>query len=415
MKYFLLPLLLLILLGCQSKRRQSSSMSNAFTVKEDTATGVYDLEAIRRAGELIIATLPGPDTYFEYHGMGMGKQYVLAEDFAKKEGLRLRVVMASDTLALLRMLARAEADVVALPVAQTRLSDALIGAGYHEEEDKRWVVKKSAKQLVQALNEWFNPELLTTLTLSIEERMKKLREVKRQMKAVYLSPTRGIISVYDHLFKQASATTGWDWRLLAAQCYQESGFDPNARSYAGAQGLMQLMPSTAASVGVASGDITNPEKNILGAARYIQTLNRNFADVQDARERIKYVLAAYNGGLGHVRDAMVLTRKYGGNPQRWDEVAPYILALQRPEYYRDPVVKYGYMIGSETDNYVRSILARYQSYGGSIAMVKTATMPDAQATSPSVTTTSHPVRNKYSSGAPIYSPDDPEFNEMNQP
>lgn len=390
-------------------------MSNAFSIQEDTTTGIYDLAAIKRAGELIIATLPGPDTYFEYHGLGMGKQYVLAEDFAKQEGLRLRVVMASDTLALLRMLARAEADIVTLPVSPARLSDALVGAGYQEAGERRWVVKKSAQQLVQALNAWFSPELLTTLPLNIEQRIQKLREVKRTMKAVYLSPTRGIISIYDHLFKQASAATGWDWRLIAAQCYQESGFDPNARSYAGAQGLMQLMPATAASVGVESHEAYHPEKNVLGAARYIQTLTRNFADVQDARERIKYVLAAYNGGTGHVRDAMALTRKYGGNPQRWDDVAPYILALQRPEYYRDPVVRHGYMIGTETDNYVRTILARYQSYGGSIAQVKTAVMPDAQTTSEPASTSAQPVRNKYSSGAPIYSPDDPEFNQMNQP
>ncbi len=104
---------------------------------------------------------------------------------------------------------------------------------------------------------------------------------------------------------------------------------------------MQLMPRTATELGVPAEQVNDPQTNVAAAARLIRKLTGQLADVPDANERLKFVLASYNGGLGHVRDAMALARKYGRNPHRWDEVAPYILGLQTPQYYRDPVVKHG--------------------------------------------------------------------------
>ena len=189
------------------------------------------------------------------------------------------------------------------------------------------------------------------------------QEVHRVVRAPFISTERGLISPYDHLFKEAAGVTGWDWRLIAAQCYQESGFDPNARSGAGARGLMQLMPSTAEHYGVSKEEIYQPEKNVKAAAQCIKNLQRQFSDIRSPEERIHFVLASYNGGQGHVRDAMALCKKYGGNPQRWQDVSRYILGLQQSMYYRDPVVKYGYMIGSETANYVVKVIARARQYG----------------------------------------------------
>lgn len=195
------------------------------------------------------------------------------------------------------------------------------------------------------------------------------QERHRTVRAPYINKEKGIISTYDNLFKSAAAQTGWDWRLIAAQCYQESGFDPNARSGAGARGLMQLMPATAQEMGLSQGEIHNPSANIAAAARYIRLLSRLFSDIRDHEERIHFVLAAYNGGHNHVRDAMALCRKYGGSPQRWNDVSRYILGLQQPRYYRDPVVKYGYMIGSETAGYVSSVIQRARQYGANLSAV----------------------------------------------
>jgi membrane-bound lytic murein transglycosylase F len=172
----------------------------------------------------------------------------------------------------------------------------------------------------------------------------------------------GVISHYDKLFQQYSRPIGWDWRLMAAQCYQESTFDPEAKSWAGARGLMQIMPSTADHLGLARKDMHDPEKNIAAASRYLKELEAQFSDIHDRFERQNFVLAAYNGGYHHIRDAMTLARRDGCNPKRWDDVGQYVLRLSEPRYYRDSLVKHGYMRGSETFGYVKSIRERWKLY-----------------------------------------------------
>lgn len=152
--------------------------------------------------------------------------------------------------------------------------------------------------------------------------------------------------------------------MLAAQCYQESAFDPAAHSWAGAVGLMQIVPSTGAQLGIARQDLTNPEQNVAAAVRYIAQLNAKFADIAAPMERRRFVLAAYNGGYLHIRDAQALARKHGKSPARWADVAEFVLKLQQPAYYRDPVVRHGYMRGSETTDYVERIERRWQQYRG---------------------------------------------------
>lgn len=201
-----------------------------------------------------------------------------------------------------------------------------------------------------------------------QQRWRLRRQVHRTVRAPYLNKEKGIISIYDDLFRSAAAQTGWDWRIIAAQCYQESGFDPMARSGAGARGLMQIMPSTAQHLSLPMSQIHNPSANVAAAARYIRELSGLFQDIRSHEERILFVLAAYNGGYQHIRDAMALTRKYGGSPQHWADVSGFVLRLQQPRYYHDPVVRRGYMIGSETTGYVASILQRARQYGASFSI-----------------------------------------------
>ena len=121
------------------------------------------------------------------------------------------------------------------------------------------------------------------------------------------------------------------------------------------------MPSTASRLNVQS-NVFDPSSNVNAAARLIKELDGKLNDISNSDERINFILASYNGGIGHVRDAMALTKKYGGNSQKWDEVEAYILKLSSPEFYRDPVVKYGYLRGTETAGYVRSIRSHWQYY-----------------------------------------------------
>ena len=188
--------------------------------------------------------------------------------------------------------------------------------------------------------------------------------VKRRVHSPMLNRKEGIISRYDALFMTYSQPIRWDWRLMAAQCYQESTFDPSAQSWAGACGLMQIMPATATRLGLSHDKLFDPESNIAAAARFLGQLDRKFSDISDRGERLNFVLASYNGGYHHIRDAMALARRDGRDQHRWADVSRYVLLLSTPRYYQDPIVKYGYMRGSETVDYVQRIRQRWQSYSG---------------------------------------------------
>lgn len=414
---------LLTLAACKGPAdRKPSIMSGAFTKNKMAEGDDYDIEHIHKGGELIIATISGPETYYDYRGMEMGHQFALAEHFAAEEGVGVRVELAKDTTELVAMLKDGTVDVIAYPLSASYIDDeGLVAAGYREHGT--WAVRSSAPHLAQALDDWYSADVDKVVRQDQQHRVKQSHQVTRRAQAVYLSRDRGVISVYDNLFKNASAITGWDWKLHAAQCYQESAFDPNARSYVGAQGLMQIMPATAKELGLQPGEAWMPEKNINASARYIVKLSSLFNDIRDPQERIKFVLASYNGGTRHVRDAMALARKYGKNPFVWDDVAPYILGLQQPRYYKDPVVKYGYMIGSETAGYVQKILERWRDYGGKGAVTHAPQLPVEEGTASSSGGTDggqqqgarRPARkNRFASGTKVLRPDDPAFNQMDQ-
>jgi len=384
--------------------------NGAFAPAADEAAEEYDLDRILDGGELVVATLSGPDTYFDYHGTPMGRQYALAENFAAAHGLRLHVETARDTAELRRLLAGTHADIIALPLPLTYIRrHRLRAAGVRSDSlHTAWAVRADAEELARALDEWYGEGV----TLSAQERRRsggpQARTVRRKVHAPYISREKGIISTYDSHFRQAAAVTGWDWRLIAAQCYQESGFDPNAVSWAGAQGLMQIMPATADHLGLPPSRIRTPADNIAAAARFIRELTAHFGDIRDRSERQKFVLAAYNGGAAHVRDAMSLARKHGKNPHRWQDVSFYVANLSRPEYYRDPVVRHGYMIGSETTGYVQAVMDRWRMYGGR------PDMPGA-AGAPGLAPAGRPARkNRFTQGTKIYRPDDPEFNQLEE-
>ena len=331
----------LSLVSCQEAkdRRAQSPIFVQEEVMRDTLE-LYDLEQIQESGTIIAGTLSGPDTYFEYHGKWMGMQFELAQEFASNMGVTLRMEIAADTASLLDKLEKGEVDFVAL-------------------EMPRWVVRKDATQLHDAIEQWWDPGRKQRLAADLPDGE---RRVRRNARPVMKDLAHGIISQYDDLFVHYSKTVGWDWRLLAAQCYQESGFDPHAVSWVGAKGLMQIMPGTAEHLGLPADKVFDEERNIAAGVRYLREVQGGFSDIGDPLQRISFTLAAYNGGAHHVRDAMALTEKHGGNPHRWDEVARYVLRLSDAAYYRDPSVKYGYMRGSETVGYVSQIMDRWNEY-----------------------------------------------------
>ena len=341
--YIYVALLLVLLSSC--KKRQQGPVIAPWGAVTDTipADGTFSLRDIMANGELIFLTISGPETYYDYHGRGMGIQYLVAEKFAQHLGVGLRVEVCKDSAEVVSKLKSGGGDVMALLPPDS--------------------LRANEKSLEEDLRKWYRPEMIAEARKE-EKRLFTVAKVKRRVYSPYLNRSSGIISKYDALFQKYAPVARWDWRLMAAQCYQESCFDPQARSWAGARGLMQIMPKTAAHLGLPMEQIHEPEANISAAARYLQQLMQTFGDIPNVHERQNFVLAAYNGGAGHVRDAMALARKHGADTRTWGSVSRYLALLSNPEYYRDPVVKNGYMRSSETIDYVERIRSRYSQYGG---------------------------------------------------
>ncbi len=136
-------------------------------------------------------------------------------------------------------------------------------------------------------------------------------------------------------------------------------------SWAGASGIMQLMPRTAGNFGLDRETILDPEKNIEAGVQYIKSLNLAFRRISNKDERIKFILAAYNSGPAHIYDAMKLAEKYGKNPNQWfDNVDVYLMKKNEPEFYNDSVVKFGRFRARETVAYVINTLETYEKYLG---------------------------------------------------
>ena len=186
---------------------------------------------------------------------------------------------------------------------------------------------------------------------------------KRTPHGSILSLKDGKISHFDKLFKKYAKEIDWDWRILASLAYTESNFDTTAVSWAGAKGLMQLMPKTAYAMGMPVGKEHNAEESIKAACNYLALTARSFSKITDPNEKIKFILGSYNAGIGHIFDAMALAEKYGRNKYEWDNnVAEYVLLKSNEEYYNDPVCKNGYFRGRETYNFVKEILSRAEVY-----------------------------------------------------
>ena len=225
-----------------------------------------------------------------------------------------------------------------------------------------WAVQKGATSLKHEIDSWLKEFKKTTKYAVIYNKYFRNQRSSKIVASDYFSLTSGKISAYDPAIKKYSNQIGWDWRLLASVIYQESRFDPNAVSWAGAFGLMQLMPNTARRFGVDRN--SSPEQHIRAGVEFIQWLNNRFKEkIPDEQERIKFILASYNIGYGHIVDAMNLAEKYGKDPKIWDNsVDEFLMMKSNPEYYLDPVVKYGYCRGIETYKFVSEVLERYNDY-----------------------------------------------------
>jgi membrane-bound lytic murein transglycosylase F len=222
--------------------------------------------------------------------------------------------------------------------------------------------KEGTNELRNEMNNWLRLFNRSAVSRNIYNKYFISTRMQRMMQRDYQASTGGNISIYDHVIKDVAHEIGWDWRLLASLIYQESNFKADAENWSGAYGLMQLMPSVMLQFGIDS--TTTPEMQIRVGGKYISYLDRLIPEtVTDSIERAKFVLAAYNTGVGHVLDARRLAEKYNKNPNIWtDNVDFFSKNKSKPTFYNDPAAYYGYARGEETYDFIVDIFDRYENY-----------------------------------------------------
>ncbi len=306
--------------------------------------------------------------------MGSSKYRDRLENLNVELGGGIQIETAySDTLTvedLIRSVSRGEiaytvADNDLARLNQTYFRNLDVNLSVSFEQRSSWVVRKNSPILADSLKSWFERKSTAPLFLRVEKRY--FEETKGYLHTDRLSYSEilhhGIISPFDTWFKQQGQRLKIDWRLLASISWQESTFETEGESWAGAIGLMGLMPATAASLGVSRDELFDPETNIRIGAEYLKYLLAIFSSVPDPMERMKLSLAAYNGGLGHLSDARALAEKYGADKNVWEgNVEKYIQLKRLEQYYTDPVCKNGYFRADETINYVQNVIDRWRFY-----------------------------------------------------
>ncbi|MBN1112289.1 MAG: transporter substrate-binding domain-containing protein [Bacteroidales bacterium] len=248
-------------------------------------------------------------------------------------------------------------------VNQTYYSNIDINISLSNDQQIAWGVRKTSSHLLNAINNWLYESKKTGQTRILYTKYFNNKRSKNIINSEYYTLSSGKISVFDEIIKQKSQLLNWDWRMVSSMIYQESRFNPDAESWVGAYGIMQLMPNTAILYGVDKESST--DEQITAGIKHLRYLDKKITKlgITDQDQRIKFVLASYNVGLGHILDARRLAEKYGKDPNVWDNnVDFFILNKSKPQYYKDPIVRYGYARGSETYNYVKEINDRYEHY-----------------------------------------------------
>ncbi|HOZ29922.1 MAG TPA: transporter substrate-binding domain-containing protein [Bacteroidales bacterium] len=246
-------------------------------------------------------------------------------------------------------------------IAQSYYSNIDIKTEISKTQDISWYVRNDSKLLLDSLNMW-----LEKFTKSEDYQKLKLKYINNNrlyvdLNSEFYSGNEGHISDYDELIKKYCVVIGWDWRLLGSLIYEESRFNPDIVSWAGAVGIMQLMPVIYEKH--KSYDLEGIESQIYAGVNYIRFLYTTLSHTEsDSANMVKFVIAAYNIGPGHIEDAMRLASKYKKNPGSWDNVSYYLINLSNPKYYNDTCVKHGYFPGIYSVNFTNSIVNRYKHY-----------------------------------------------------
>jgi membrane-bound lytic murein transglycosylase F len=225
-----------------------------------------------------------------------------------------------------------------------------------------WLVRDDCPLLAAEVDRWFRNNVKKDNYMAVTKRyFERSKSSYRFYSTGFRIGHDGKVSPFDNLFKKYGRIYNIDWRLLASIAFQESNYETDAVSWAGAKGLMQVMPKTAKSFGLNPDSLFYPDVNIKAAASLLRSI-RYAVNGYDSEQKNKLMLAGFNSGLGHLKDARALARKYGKNPEKWDgdNVSRFVLLKSQPKYYQDNVCEQGYLRGEETEQFVSEVWTRYK-------------------------------------------------------
>ncbi len=233
--------------------------------------------------------------------------------------------------------------------------DVKIAFPIEEPQSLGWAVRKGEEALIRKINQFFYKIQKDGTYAKIYENYYANVEIFDYVDLKkFHSRLKTRLPKYTETIQKAARKHGFDWRFISAIIYQESHFNPRARSYTGVEGLMQLTQSTAEEMGVE--DRRDPEQSIMGGVKYIKKLYDGFEDAKNP-DRMLITLAGYNVGRGHILDAQKIAEEKGLDPNSWSSLEQILPLLCYPKYYNN--TRYGYCRGTEPVRYVNRILTYY--------------------------------------------------------
>ncbi len=282
-------------------------------------------------------------------------------------GIEFELIAAPEEMETEEIIARVARGEFDLTVADSHILDIEltwrddIRAAFALQQRKHgWLVREGNPELLKAVNAFHKKEYRGLFyNVTYNKYFKNTKRIRQSVEERADSDEANSLSPYDDLVVKHAEHYGFDWRLIVSQMFQESRFDPNAKSWVGALGLMQVMPRTAKEFGIT--DLRDPDQGVHAGVQYLNWLLKRFEPELDIGERTWFALAAYNAGIGHVRDARRLARKKGWDGDKWfGNVERAMLLLSKKKYSKK--AKHGYVRGHEPVNYVRQIRDRYMAY-----------------------------------------------------
>lgn len=226
---------------------------------------------------------------------------------------------------------------------------------FNNKDELAWAINTNNKELLFELKNWFKKKEVKNFITSLNQKYFEYVNFDSYNMKVFKMRIKSRLPKYIDIFKEASLENNIDWRLLAAVSYQESFWDPKAKSPTGVRGLMMLTRKTAKEVGVKNR--IDPRQSIFGGARYLKKILKRVPPYVLEQDQIWFTLAAYNVGFYHLRDAMGLSIWQNLNPTKWTDIAETLPLLSQKTYYKK--LPYGHARGLEPVIYVNRIKNYY--------------------------------------------------------